>query len=291
MAREPILFVQDLTIRYDTAIAVDALCLEIQRGEVFGLLGPNGSGKSSTLAAISGDLKPAAGIVRVGGLSIDADPLAYRRLLGLVPQDLALYDDMTGAENLLFFGQLYGLGGRALRQRVAEVLEMVRLTDVARRLVRTWSGGMQRRLNLACALLHQPDLLLLDEPTVGLDLQSRDAVVETLLAVRARGCAVVLTTHQLEEVELVCDRIGIMNAGCILALGTLAELATLVEPEDARLAQQPACENGRESFGSLYGVPFRTGKPDLAMHHEAPPPRRALELLFRQLTARSRAAA
>ena len=171
-----ILFVQDLTIRYDTAIAVDALCLEVHSGEVFrpARAWAMAPGKSSTLAAVSGDLKPAAGVVRVGGLRIDAEPLAYRRQLdGLVPQELALYDDLTGAENLLLLrATLRARRPGRMRQRVAEVLAMVRLTDVATRLVRTWSGGMQRRLNLAYALLHQPDLLLLDEPTVGLDLQS-----------------------------------------------------------------------------------------------------------------------
>ena len=273
MTTEPVLFVQDLTVRYDTALAVDALCLEVNRGEVFGLLGPNGSGKSSTLAAIGGDLKPAAGVIRVCGLRLDSDPLAYRRRLGIVPQELALYHDLTGEENLLFFGRLYGLGGRELRRRVAEVLELVRLTEVARRLARTWSGGLQRRLNLACALLHLPTLLLLDEPTVGLDLQSRDAVVAVLQAVRARGCAVVLTTHHLEEVERVCDRVGIMNAGRLLAVGTLPELTTLREAEESLPLRLRVADEDAEA-----GSPKRV----------AP---RALEQLFRQLTERSRTAA
>ncbi len=280
MATEPVLVVQDLTVRYGTAVAVDALCLEVRPGEVFGLLGPNGSGKSSTLAAVSGDLKPAAGVLRICGLSPEDDPLTYRRQLGLVPQELALYEDLSGEENLLFFGRLFGLAGRTLRSRVAEVLELVRITEPARRLVRTWSGGMQRRLNLACALLHRPTLLLLDEPTVGLDLHSRDAVVEVLHALRDRGCAVVLASHHLDEVERVCDRVGIMNSGRLLALGTIRELTALLEPEaPIRLHLYPGTRSGAasEQEGAEQGMPAPAGG--------------ALEQLFRRLTERSRAAA
>jgi ABC-2 type transport system ATP-binding protein len=219
-----LLSLDDVTLRYGTFVAVENLCLEVQHGEIFGLLGPNGCGKSTTLSAIAGALRPSAGEIRLAGLREMDDPLAYRRRIGLVPQELALFDELTAEQNLLFFGRLYGLAGRSLRQRVAEVLDFVRLSEHARRRAGTFSGGMQRRLNLACALLHEPVLLLLDEPTVGLDIQAREAVFATLRDLRDRGCGMVFTTHHLEEAESLCDRIAIMDQGRLIAQGTLAEL-------------------------------------------------------------------
>ena len=224
MADETVLSLRDVTIRYGAAVAVDALCLEVARGEVFGLLGPNGSGKSSTLAAVAGTLAPAAGEIRVLGVREPDNPLGYRQHVGVVPQELAFFEELTPEANLLFFGRLYGLRGAGLRERVANALEFVRLTEQARRPARTLSGGMQRRLNLACALLHEPPLLLLDEPTVGLDVRSRDAIFASLRLLRDRGRALLFTTHHLEEAEELCDRIGIMDRGRLIAAGTLREL-------------------------------------------------------------------
>jgi ABC-2 type transport system ATP-binding protein len=219
-----VLSLQDVTLRYGDFVAVDALCLEVARGEIFGLLGPNGSGKSSTIAAVCGGIAPAAGVIRVGGLAAAESPDAYRRLIGLVPQELAIFEELSAADNLRFFGGLYGLRGAELRGRVAEALEFVRLSGHARRPPRTFSGGMQRRLNLACALLHRPALLLLDEPTVGLDIQSREAIFDSLRLLRDEGRAVVITTHHLEEAEQLCDRVGIMDRGRLVAVGTPAGL-------------------------------------------------------------------
>jgi ABC-2 type transport system ATP-binding protein len=227
MAKHGILSLWDVTIRYGATVAVDTLSLEVDAGEVFGLLGPNASGKSTTLSAIAGILPVSSGFIRVGGLQAADRPLAYRRLLGLVPQELAFYEDLSAEANLVFFARLYGLAGRELRQRVEEALALVQLTEHARRPARTYSGGLQRRLNLACALLHQPALLLLDEPTVGLDLQSRETIFTSLRALRDRGTALIFTTHHLEEVELLCDRIGIMDQGRLIAQGTLDDLLTL----------------------------------------------------------------
>jgi ABC-2 type transport system ATP-binding protein len=221
------LSLQDVTIRYGQFTAVDGLGLEVFAGEIFGLLGPNGSGKSTTLAAVSGGLALTAGQIRVHGLSSADNPLDYRRGLGLAPQELAFYEELSGEENLRFFGRLYGLRGALLRHRVEETLDLVRLTEPARRLARTYSGGMQRRLNLACALIHRPSLLLLDEPTVGLDLPSRAAIFDCLRRLRDQGAALVFTTHHMEEAELLCDRIGIMDHGRLLALGSLPELLAL----------------------------------------------------------------
>ncbi len=219
-----VLSVQDVTIRYGDFVAVDALCLEVKAGEVFGLLGPNGSGKSSTLSAIAGALTPATGTIAVAGRHERDDPLAYRRNVGLVPQELALFEELTVEDNLLFFGRLYGLRGRELRAHVVDALRFVYLAEQARQRARTLSGGMQRRLNLACALLHEPALLLLDEPTVGLDVQSRAAIFDSLRALRDQGRALVFTTHHLEEAEQLCDRVAIVDRGRLLALGTPGEL-------------------------------------------------------------------
>jgi ABC-2 type transport system ATP-binding protein len=221
-----VLSLHDVTLGYGGRTAVDSLCLRVRRGELFGLLGPNGSGKSTTLSAIAGALAPSTGEIRVAGRRACDDPLAYRRCIGLVPQELALYEELSAEQNVSFFGRLYGLSGRALRRRVAEVLSFVCLADQGRRAARTFSGGLQRRLNLACALVHEPALLLLDEPTVGLDIQSRDAIFASLRQLCDRGAAIVFTTHHLEEAELLCDRIGILDRGRLLAEGTVSELCS-----------------------------------------------------------------
>jgi ABC-2 type transport system ATP-binding protein len=219
-----VLAIENVVLRYGGLVAVAGLSLEVRAGEIYGLLGPNGCGKSSTIGAVAGDRPYAEGCIRLGGLREHDDPLAYRRRLGLVPQELALYDDLTARRNLNLFGRLYGLGGQALATRIDEVLAFVRLAECADRVVKTYSGGMQRRLNLACALMHAPPLLLLDEPTVGLDIQSRDAVFACLRGLRDRGTAMVFTTHHLAEAEQLCDRVGIMDQGKLLAAGTPAEL-------------------------------------------------------------------
>ncbi len=219
-----VLALENLVVRYGGMVAVAGLSLEVQAGEIFGLLGPNGSGKSSTIGAIAGDCSISEGTVRLNGLLERDHPLQYRRQFGLVPQELALYDDLTARQNLKLFGSLYGSSGRLLKRRIDEVLYFVQLTDQAHRVVRTYSGGMQRRLNLACALLHAPSLLLLDEPTVGLDIQSREAVFACLRQLRDRGTAMVFTTHHLAEAEQLCDRIGIMEQGQLILSGTLAEV-------------------------------------------------------------------
>jgi ABC-2 type transport system ATP-binding protein len=243
----PLLSLHDVTLCYGPFVAVDRLSLEVLPGELFGLLGPNGSGKSTTLSAIAGALCPSAGEIRVAGQRESDDPFAYRRLIGLVPQELALFDELTAEQNLLFFGRLYGLTGHTLRQRVAAVLDFVRLSEHARRRVRVFSGGMQRRLNLACALLHEPALLLLDEPTVGIDPQAREAIFASLRDLRDRGCALVFTTHHLEEAEALCDRIAIMDQGRLIAQGTLAELCAEL-PEEGPLLSP--CRRGAGPLSS-----------------------------------------
>jgi ABC-2 type transport system ATP-binding protein len=207
------LAIDGLTIRYGRAVAVDGLTLHVRRGEMFGLLGPNGSGKSSTLAAVAGALEPAAGSIRVEGIARHERSSEYARRVGVVPQEPALYEELTAADNLAFFGGLYGLGGGELRQRVAAVLGHVGLSELARRPVQTLSGGQRQRVNLGCALLHRPAVLLLDEPTVALDAAAREALFDLLVDLRDAGRAVLLTTHHLDEAERWCDRVGFLDRG------------------------------------------------------------------------------
>lgn len=205
---------------YGTTVALEDLNLAIAPGEVFGLLGPNGAGKSTAVALAVGLLRADRGVVLIGG---DGEPheAAVRGRIGVAPQALALYEEMTGAENLRFFGSLQGLAGGRLAERVGKALEFVGLADRAGKRVDTYSGGMMRRLNLAAALVHEPPLLLLDEPTVGVDPQSRNALFENILALKREGRTIVYTTHYMEEAQRLCDRVGIIDQGRLLALDTV----------------------------------------------------------------------
>jgi ABC-2 type transport system ATP-binding protein len=209
--------------RYGDLLAVDGLSLEVRRGEILGLLGPNGAGKTTTVGLATGLLRPDEGRVEVAGAGAPSTPAARGRL-GVAPQALALYESLTGRENLAFFGSIQGVGGSALRARVEEALAFVGLVDRADERVAGYSGGMKRRLNLAAALVHDPEIVLLDEPTVGVDPQSRSLVFENVAALRGRGRAIVYTTHYMEEAERLCDRVAIVDAGRLLALGPVASL-------------------------------------------------------------------
>lgn len=214
----------DVTVRYGARAAVSGVSLSVRRGEIVALLGPNGSGKSSTLAVAAGVLNPAEGTVKAEGQLRGADPAAFAARVGLVPQEPALYDELTAYENLAFFGQLYGLAGADLRRRTLRALSRVRLSDRAAHRVGTFSGGLKQRLNLAAALLHDPPILLLDEPTAALDPASRDSLFADLARFRDDGHAILLTTHHLDEAESGCDRVGVLDAGRLVALGLPAEL-------------------------------------------------------------------
>lgn len=214
--------IESLQKSFGTRKAVDGITLEIRRGEIFGLLGPNGAGKSTTVHMCAGLLPPDGGRVTLPGGS-PTDP-TVRRLVGLAPQALALYEELTAAENITFFAQLHGLTGTSLKQRVGWALDFVELTDRRNDLAGTFSGGMKRRLNLAVALVHDPKLLILDEPTAGVDPQSRNAIFDRVLELRKAGCTVIYTTHYMEEAERLCDRIAIIDHGRMLALGTVGEL-------------------------------------------------------------------
>ena len=216
------LTLRDLRKSFGTIVALDGVSLDIRPGEVFGLLGPNGAGKSTTINMAVGLLRPDSGTVRIDG-GDPTDP-RVRAQIGVCPQALAVYDELTGAENLRFFGRMYGLFGPALEARVAELLRLVGLADRGSDRVKTYSGGMKRRLNLAAAIVHDPPLVMMDEPTVGVDPQSRNALYEIVRGLRSSGRTVLYTTHYMEEAEKLCDRVGIIDHGKLLALDTVPGL-------------------------------------------------------------------
>jgi ABC-2 type transport system ATP-binding protein len=209
---------------YGERTAVRSVDLDVTKGEILGLLGPNGAGKTTTISMACGVVTPSRGTVTIGGIALAKQPRAAKMKLGLVPQDLALFAELSALQNLAWFGSLYNLSGARLAERVDWALGVVGLRDRARDVVRTYSGGMQRRLNIAAGLLHKPELLILDEPTVGVDPQSRNHIFDTVRGLRAEGMTVIYTTHYMEEVEALCDRVAIMDHGDVVALGSLDAL-------------------------------------------------------------------
>lgn len=218
------LTLENITKRYGAITALDGVSLGIRRGECFGLLGPNGAGKSTLMSLVAGLRAPDAGHLTLDGAPLDAAHPEVRAHLGLVPQHIALYPRLSAEQNLRIFGQLYGLSGALLRTRIGESLEAVQLADRRHDLVQTFSGGMQRRLNLVASLLHRPQVLLCDEPTVGVDPQSRNAIFDFLQKMNREGLTIIYSTHYMEEATRLCSRIGIIDHGRIHALGTLDEL-------------------------------------------------------------------
>ncbi|MFN3267516.1 MAG: ABC transporter ATP-binding protein [Deinococcales bacterium] len=218
------LVVQNLQKRYDKFIAVQDVSFHVQRAEVYGLLGPNGAGKSSTIRVLSCLAKPDGGSVFVDGLDIVQHQAQVKRTIGIVPQDFALYDDFSALENLKFFGRLYGLGGVDLKTRATELLVAVGLLERQHEAVGTFSGGMKRRINIAAGLIHRPKMLYLDEPTVGIDPQSRRKILDLVKTLNAAGLTVLYTTHYMEEAEELCHRIGVIDHGKIIAEGTLSQM-------------------------------------------------------------------
>jgi ABC-2 type transport system ATP-binding protein len=208
--------------------AVRGISFSVAKGEIFGFLGPNGAGKTTTISMLSGLLKPDSGSITIGGMDMAARGREIRRIMGVIPQEIALYEELSGRDNLLFWGGLYGLSGGELRDSVDRALELVDLTDRAKDAVRTYSGGMKRRINLCAGLVHDPSVILLDEPTLGIDPQARIRILEVVKGLAGEGRTVIYTTHYLEEAEHLCDRIAIMDEGTIHASGTLAELVELV---------------------------------------------------------------
>jgi ABC-2 type transport system ATP-binding protein len=220
--------IRHLRKSFGSIVAVDDVSFSVERGQLVGLLGPNGAGKTTTVSTIAGLITPEKGEVLVGGARLSGDTDPKKRRIGLVPQDLAMYDELSARANLRFFGALYGLSGAALDQAISRTLELVGLADRVNDRVATYSGGMKRRLNLAAGLLHDPDILLLDEPTVGVDPQSRNAIFDNLELLKSRGKALLYTTHYMEEVERLADRIVVMDRGKVIADDTLDGLQSHV---------------------------------------------------------------
>jgi ABC-2 type transport system ATP-binding protein len=226
MADGSLVTAQNLTKRFGDRIAVAGVTFDIPRGEIFGLLGPNGAGKSTTVNMLSTYLAPDGGQVMIDGLPAESG-MAVKHQIGVVPQELALYDDLTAQENVEFFARVYDLPRRTRRARIQEVLDQVGLADRAGEPVRNFSGGMKRRLNLALGIVHRPAFLMLDEPTVGVDPQSRQKIFDIIRDLQQSGTTLLYTTHYMEEAEQLCDRIAIMDDGQIIAMGTLEDLLRL----------------------------------------------------------------
>jgi ABC-2 type transport system ATP-binding protein len=216
---------KNVTKRLGSKTVVDDLSIDIRPGELFGLLGPNGAGKTTTINILVGGLLPDAGEVRINGTGSPADS-DVKRIIGIVPQSLAVYESLTAYENLNFFGRLYGMNGTELETNIQRVFDIVNLGDRRKDRVKTYSGGMKRRLNIAIALLHHPSLLILDEPTVGVDPQSRNAIFESLRRMKEEGCTILLTSHYLEEAQQLCDSVAILDEGKLVAKGSVEEIVS-----------------------------------------------------------------
>src|SRR5690554_1657852 len=230
--------VNDLQKKFKMTTAVNGVNLYLDQGESVGLLGPNGAGKSTTISMISTLLTPTSGDIRFKGTDVLKQPDVLRPVLGVVPQEIALYEELTAYENMKFFGQTYGLSGKKLTLKIDEVLELVGLTDRKKERIKNYSGGMKRRINMAVSLMHEPELLIMDEPTVGIDPQSRSHILEMVRELNhKKGMSILYTSHYMEEVEKLCDRVYIMDHGQIIASGTKEELKSILSSEDTILIE------------------------------------------------------
>ncbi len=247
--------VNDLHKSFGEIKAVQGVSFNVRRGDIFSLLGPNGAGKTTTISMLSTLLRPDQGDALVFGKSIRTEPMGVKAVLGVVPQEIALYEDLSARENLTFWGKMYGLRGIALKARVNEVLEIIGLTDRAAGRVGKFSGGMKRRVNIGVALLHKPQVIYMDEPTVGIDPQSRRNILDSVVALKDQGMTVLYTTHYMEEAQELSDQIAIMDHGQLIACGTHAELVKIVGEMD-RITLTVNTESGRvlEAWKAIPGV-------------------------------------
>jgi ABC-2 type transport system ATP-binding protein len=249
-----ILEVQNLVKNYGDFQAVKGVSFNIEEGEIFSLLGPNGAGKTTTISMLSTLYTPTSGDAVIGGHSVTKDPMAVRGVIGVVPQDLALYEDLTARENLVFWGQMYNLSGKALNARVDEVLEQIGLTDKAKDRVKTYSGGMKRRVNIGVGLLHKPRLLFMDEPTVGIDPQSRRAILDTVKDLNKQGMTLLYTTHYMEEAEELSNRVGIIDHGELIAIGSQKELTQQVGQSETLILHISENDDPQALIPSFKGI-------------------------------------
>ena len=279
-----ILEVQNLVKRFGDFTAVAGVSFDIQEGEVFSLLGPNGAGKTTTISMLSCLLTPTQGDAIIGGHSITKEPMAVKQIIGIVPQDIALYEDLNARENLEFWGRMYGMRGAALKHRVAEVLEQIGLADKAKQRIKTYSGGMKRRVNIGVGLLHKPRILFMDEPTVGIDPQSRRNILDGIKDLNSQGMTVLYTTHYMEEAEELSNRVGIVDHGKLIALGTQKELTQTVGQLEALRLHIPEGQDTTPLVDSLRSLP--DVKQVTVADHEivliVPDAQEALSPVFRQ---------
>jgi ABC-2 type transport system ATP-binding protein len=226
MSNTPIIEIENLTKTFKNATepAVNGISLSIKRNEIFGLLGPNGAGKTTTISMLCGLFSPSSGKIMIDGKDLQTNPAQIKSMIGIVPQDIALYPTLNARENLAFYGSMYGLHGKDLKDRIEGWLKKLGLTDAAKRNVSTYSGGMKRRVNLIAGILHNPKILFLDEPTVGVDVQSRNVIIEHLKTIHGEGTTIIYTSHHMEEAENFCTQVSIIDYGKILTQGTPAEL-------------------------------------------------------------------
>jgi ABC-2 type transport system ATP-binding protein len=249
---------KDLAKSFGDFAAVKGVSFEIKQGEIFSLLGPNGAGKTTTISMLSCLIKPTAGDAVIDGHSVSKQTTAVKKIIGVVPQEIALYDTLSASENLFFWGRMYGLGGALLARRVKEVLEMIGLTDKAGNKVGTYSGGMKRRVNIGVGLLHGPKILYMDEPTVGIDPQSRRNILDAVKTLNQQGMTVLYTTHYMEEAEELSHRVAIMDHGQIIAIGTQPELTKLVGEDQSLTLHIPEDQNPADLLEALNRLPTIT---------------------------------
>lgn len=255
MVSMSIITLSNLIKRYGQNIAVDNLNLQIEENELFGLLGPNEAGKSTTINMICGLLKPNQGEISIDGINLKDNPLECKKRLGLVPQEIALFETLSARENVEFFGKLSGLKGKLLNKGVDEALEFVGLSDRQNAVPKGFSGGMKRRLNIACAIVHQPRIIIMDEPTVGIDPQSRNHILQSVKKLNSMGSTVIYTSHYMEEVEALCSRIAIIDHGKLIACGTKDELKKLVASEEKIVIEvSDVSYNSLEEIKAIKGI-------------------------------------
>lgn len=250
----PILEVRNLVKKFGDFTAVNGISFDIHEGEIFSLLGPNGAGKTTTISMLSTLFIPTGGDALICGHSITHEPMQVKRTIGVVPQEIALYEDLSALENLRFWGQMYGLSGKSLNVRIDEVLEQIGLKDKAKQRIKTYSGGMKRRVNIGVGLLHRPRLLFMDEPTVGIDPQSRRAILDSVKELNRQGMTVLYTTHYMEEAEELSHRVGIIDHGELIALGTQSELTRQVGETDTLILHIGENEDAELLSTQLSGV-------------------------------------
>ncbi len=272
-----ILEVMNLEKKYGDHTVVKGINFSVEEGEVFGLLGPNGAGKTQTISMITGVIEPSNGTAHVAGQDILHEQKQVKQMIGLVPQDLALYPTLSARANLNFFGRIYGLRGQALKERVDDVLHVVALADRADEPIENYSGGMKRRVNIAAGLVHQPKLLFLDEPTVGVDPQSRNQIFESVMRLnKERGMSIVYTSHYMEEVELLCNRVAVVDSGQIIALDTIKNLIAMIGGGVIQIGLPFA---DRELIGKLSALPaVKEACPEMALATDKTPLSQEAEL-------------